>query len=1437
MSVAAKAKAMYASSSARGPSSAGKNKHPGIGGLGSTEPQIIDPEKVAEGRAAQEAKRRENESLQSEPSFPKEERKECAGPAGSGASKNDSSLEEEPAGSASTSRAPGVSHPVVIVRKKSLIFPPVAEEKVSPQSSFSAASGPSSSSVPQEDPLTDLVKSMLGSGGQVLTEAQRVLQLAREAKEKRKSLIPVVLPPLTLSTTQQSSSSESWVPAYSEEPSTNREQLRKTLEESRRILEERRKLREEEEERARQALAVRESKDSNTEKPLTTIPPSVEQIQRLMAQYNGSLPDVEDEKQEEPVIEPRKPKKFRRELRTLVGQYQGNPLQSHIEAMVKAAIEEKEYVVPVDEVRRLAGTASSDAADSEEALPSFAQILPFTINANILNIFFKKNGSKPVEKGPPITIKMDDETTFDIDHLEVSAEDIASHPLPESERKGVKKVNIFCSDISDAVIDALVVKFPDVEEVTLSLCSAVTDVGVGHLAGWRLKSLNILFCPKVTENGLDSLVEHLQPDQLESFSLSTKAPIMPSTLQKLALFKGLKLLDFNICPNLTSEGLMFFQNVKGVRINVRACYGIDPMAIEALNKGREDQPLIFRGEPMEPKLWLPRMLEPPPEVPLAEDVFTMQTVQKCFPERNAKVLPHGSELSEFSFPMRFRGIDLSNIELPDEALNALIDRYPGMKVVRLDGCTKLGQSGIIHLRHLLELEQLYIGNIPVALKWIETMFSETQGGPKRWRYLKDLYLAGMPVSDLALKYIASRPRLEKVDLSGCDRITYQGLRPLIDNEALKYLAINDCPGIDLLAIREIQRTRPDIVLKADNDVDRSAISLAILEANQRMRAPKEKRCYVFLQESGPIPETQAVDLNETAVFQFYREMFKVLGLRDERIEEIIRNAKEPMHLDQILQAYQDISRVARAFIKELYRVGFFTNQDAEQVPQTVEELLLYLSEKDTKGTNRFREKIQFLDLSGLGLWRFPDCLAKPLPRLKEVQLEGNHIKESPESLALQLRKGVSQLAPPPLDPGAGKIFSMETVRKIFPDGDSHYFPRELSLEMFNFSTILPNFTEFAGVDLSDVNISGDSFNALIDRFPGMKMLRLNGCTNLGQSGIIHIRHLLKIERLYVVNCPATLKWMEILLSETPVNGGHKPWQFLKNIYLAGMPISDIALGHMSAFPKLEKTNLSECNRITYQGLQLLMKRPTLKYLSINDCPGIDLLAIQECREARPDITLRADIAVDPSAVALAIEEARRRMNSKEDKEYAFLPKVDPAEKKGSDVDQTNLSSYIEKLKILGLREEAIQELIKEFNGCMFLDQILQSYQDISRVAWALIKELDRIGFFTDQDSVKPPQTVEELLQCLDTKDEVKLIDQGKKDISFCGKVSALDLSGLGLRHIPYCILDRHWPRLESIELDGNYMKEAPANLVSQLKNKKKHESLRKSFFSIFKKKE
>lgn len=626
-----------------------------------------------------------------------------------------------------------------------------------------------------------------------------------------------------------------------------------------------------------------------------------------------------------------------------------------------------------------------------------------TLNPHNINSIFLKTGVMP-KRQFQLDEDLDEDGLVDLSPVAPNPQEIRDFPFSDDEVQKVKQLNLFHADISDDQLIALVDRFGGLERISITLCPSLTDAGIQTLGRLKnLKSVDVRFCPKVTCAGMEALPLEF----LEEFGLSTNAMIEAAIVKRLTMSQVLRRADFILCPKLTPEALIFMKDAHRnfpIAINLKGCDRIKDDTLDAINKDRAEHLITFKiGVADRTSVGLPKRILVPPRLQPSEDLLTTDSIQKVFGV-NTRALPHASVIREHEYTVNFRGFDLEG-RFSNDSINALVERFPDMQIVRIWDNSELSYPGIVPLREFRAAKVLFLGKLPgVSMNMLQVMFSHNGPNDKNWQALTDLHLTSLPISDDSLQFISYLPNLRSLTLASCDSFTVQGIRHLIHGcPALQRFTIADCSGVDIFALDEFRAARPQVEIHEDSSIDLSAVELAVQEVDLLMWSPTAIRQFHFLprflKQQEPIPEKGQIHANPKEVTQFYEDQLARLGIR----LEMDKSSDLPtfwMRCDQVLQAYQNIIRTTRALRKEIIRVGFFTNVEQQTAPETAKDLLRILIEKNETLAFVYRRKVRFFDFSGLGLTRLPLYLLEGeiWEQLEGIKLEGNFIQVPPDSL-------------------------------------------------------------------------------------------------------------------------------------------------------------------------------------------------------------------------------------------------------------------------------------------------------------------------------------------------------------------------------------------------------------------------------------------------------
>lgn len=302
----------------------------------------------------------------------------------------------------------------------------------------------------------------------------------------------------------------------------------------------------------------------------------------------------------------------------------------------------------------------------------------------------------------------------------------------------------------------------------------------------------------------------------------------------------------------------------------------------------------------------------------------------------------------------------------------------------------------------------------------------------------------------------------------------------------------------------------------------------------------------------------------------------------------------------------------------------------------------------------------------------------------------------------------------------------------------------------------------------------DKLQALIKKIPHAAVVSIYDSINL--SNIADLRFLARVRTLYLGSLPRVTSRQIVDLFSTQGCFGS-----LDDVHLAGMPVSDEALQLLAQLPGLQKLNIASCNQVTRKGLTYLQKNcKTLTKLSVAGCSFIDAFSVEAFRRMRPEVRLTTS-SVDPRIIERAVQEANHRMGDRKiEKQRIFFKEDKPHEA----------------LLFYGAMCELIGYQIQKKADPLYIEQVLQSYVALVQTAAAILKGGIKAGCFGE----RPPASVIDVLDWLGRPPTDR-------------DLTELDLSFSGVAFVPRCVMERKWPRLQTISIEGTHLKKVPPGLM------------------------
>ena len=148
------------------------------------------------------------------------------------------------------------------------------------------------------------------------------------------------------------------------------------------------------------------------------------------------------------------------------------------------------------------------------------------------------------------------------------------------------KLDLSHEDITDPELLDIIKRFPNITEIDLCCCNALTDAGLAHLRELPLTSLDLRWCDQITDEGLAHLRE------LRSLtSLYLSGSLRQITDAGLAHLRGLPLTSLNLsgCRKISDAGLAHLRELPLTSLSLFGCRKISDAGLAHL---RERHPNI-----------------------------------------------------------------------------------------------------------------------------------------------------------------------------------------------------------------------------------------------------------------------------------------------------------------------------------------------------------------------------------------------------------------------------------------------------------------------------------------------------------------------------------------------------------------------------------------------------------------------------------------------------------------------------------------------------------------------------------------------------------------------------------------------------------------------------------------------------------------------------
>ncbi|XP_058067481.1 F-box/LRR-repeat protein 14 [Magnolia sinica] len=349
---------------------------------------------------------------------------------------------------------------------------------------------------------------------------------------------------------------------------------------------------------------------------------------------------------------------------------------------------------------------------------------------------------------------------------------------------------------------------PSLIDLTLSFCTFITDVGLGHLASCtKLRALKLNFTPGISGCGILSLavgcknlstlhlirclnvssVEWLEYlgklETLEDLSIKNCRAIGEGDLVKLGPgWRKLKCLQFEVDANYRYMKVYDRLAVDRWQKQWIPCESMKELSLVncLISPGRGLLCVLGKCKALE-KLHLDMCVgvRDSDIMSLAQNSSNLRSISLRVP-------------SDFSLPMLMN----NPLRLTDESLRAISQNCPMLESVKISFCDgEFPSFSSFTLHGILALIQA----CPIRVLALDHVYSFNDLGMEALcsaHSLETLELVKcQEISDDGLQLVRHLPRLSILRLSKCLGVTDAGLKPLVGSQKLELLTVEDCPQI------------------------------------------------------------------------------------------------------------------------------------------------------------------------------------------------------------------------------------------------------------------------------------------------------------------------------------------------------------------------------------------------------------------------------------------------------------------------------------------------------------------------------------------------------------------------------------------------------------------------------------------------------------------
>jgi hypothetical protein len=339
--------------------------------------------------------------------------------------------------------------------------------------------------------------------------------------------------------------------------------------------------------------------------------------------------------------------------------------------------------------------------------------------------------------------------------------------------------------------------------LNISLSKNVGDQGIREIKGLPIEELTISET-QVTDAGFSHIITDLK-DKLRLLNIRHCLAITDKSFQSIGQLKALRELDISGCSGIRNKGLSAIETLSLTKLSCRGCTQIEEEYFEKFFKIKELKEVDF---------WKCINLTDRSLSGGSSTDLRRVSIRGCSEVTDIGI----TSLTKWA--TQLIDLDIAQTEITESALNTITTSLRALKRLNISGCKKISKGQMSALKGMPKLNTLIFQSGLVTDQDLKMMGTDssfpklkyldlsrcsllTDDGFRAsslfsYQRIQHLLLKELAITDTTLHSIGTVPGapLLSINLSGCGKITTEGVSKLLNQVNIERIILDHCTGLD-----------------------------------------------------------------------------------------------------------------------------------------------------------------------------------------------------------------------------------------------------------------------------------------------------------------------------------------------------------------------------------------------------------------------------------------------------------------------------------------------------------------------------------------------------------------------------------------------------------------------------------------------------------------